>query len=75
MLPEEHLKEICKLGQGSLACRFLIFDCQTLQCECAKGTSLENTVNERKEKMRCRGNNCSGPPYFIAGNLDSQKIN
>lgn len=63
-LSHKHITDICKMGQGSEACSFLIAGPEGL--ECSKGTSIEATIRERRSKgqIGAMGDNCSGPPLF-----------
>jgi len=64
-LSEQHVKEICKIGQGIEACCYLIM-CGTKGFECAKGTILARSFRLKREakSISAQGDNCSGPPNF-----------
>ncbi len=63
-LPEEHLKNVCRLGQGKATCSFLAMGGAGFECQ--KGTSIEKVIRERlaASTMGAKGDNCSGPPHF-----------
>jgi hypothetical protein len=69
---EQHVKDVCKIGQGEAACRFLVGvpAAGGLRYECAKATTLQWTLNERANNndLRSRGNNCGGILEFISQN-------
>lgn len=60
----EHAKTICKLGQGTNVCSFLIGGQDGF--ECAKGTIWQASIAERRaaKSMKATGDNCPGPPNF-----------
>ncbi len=53
----------CGVGTGPKTCSFLRM---ATDWECAKGTSIESIILERRESgtMNAMGDNCSGPPDF-----------
>lgn len=59
----EQIKNICKIGQGNDCCRYLMMG--SGGWECAKGTSLQRTLDIRAEfgKMTARGDNCEGKTF------------
>jgi hypothetical protein len=57
----ELAKSLCKSGQGAATCAYLTM-CNSL--ECAKDTSAETFISQRRETMKTQGDNCSGPPHF-----------
>jgi hypothetical protein len=59
-VPDELLKNICKIGQGDKCCRFLA--CGSDGFECLKHTSLAATLNARvvAGTMNAIGDNCDG---------------
>lgn len=64
MMDKAYIKTICQIGRGAETCSFLIAGANGF--ECAKGTGLEQAINERRETkaMNALGDNCSGPPEF-----------
>jgi hypothetical protein len=56
----EHVKNICKIGQGYDCCCYLVVGVHGF--ECAKGTSLANVLDLRviAETITARGDNCDG---------------
>jgi len=61
-IDKEHVREVCKIGQSAACCVFLTVG--SVGFNCAKGTSLENLLRERRLTMNAQGDNCSGPPSF-----------
>jgi hypothetical protein len=59
-IPDETLKNICKLGQGNECCRYLA--CGADGLECLKNTSARRLLDERVESgaMNAMGDNCLG---------------
>jgi hypothetical protein len=55
-IPEEFLSLKCKIGSGSLTCRFLSFS-ETFKC--TKKSTKQSPIN-----LKAKGDNCSGPPQF-----------
>jgi len=64
LLDKEHVREVCKIGQGASCCAFLTAGMSGL--ECGKGTSVEALLRERRPTMTAQGDNCAGPPDFQA---------
>ena len=60
-LPEAHVDEVCKRGQGEKTCSFLGHGDGYI---CYKGSMFEHTIRIRRPKMKAQGDNCSGPPNF-----------
>lgn len=56
----EHVKNVCKIGQGNDCCRYLILGTEGF--ECAKHTELAILLNSRvmAGTIVARGNNCEG---------------
>ncbi|OGM08871.1 hypothetical protein A2Z67_02580 [Candidatus Woesebacteria bacterium RBG_13_36_22] len=56
----DHIKNICKIGQGYDCCRYLIVGPNGF--ECAKNTSLSVLLDSRVENktITARGDNCKG---------------
>lgn len=65
ILTEEHVRQICKFGQGESTCSFLIVHPKG-GWGCAKGTSMEPGIWQRRTEgsLGSKGDNCSGPPDF-----------
>ena len=63
-LPKDHLKNVCKIGQGEATCSFLAFGADGWSC--LKGTALEGAIRERRANgtINAKGDNCSGQPHF-----------
>ena len=58
LVPAEHVRAICKIGQGAECCRFLVtFE---LGFECAKYSDLHDTIQSRVASMTAKGDNCDG---------------
>jgi hypothetical protein len=64
MIPENHLREVCRLGEGSGACVYLGIGRGGWQC--LKLTGLRNRIDSMRLKgeMTAAGDNCDGlePP-------------
>ena len=58
MIDDKHLSEVCKMGQGSDCCAFLIVGSKGI--ECAKGTEFEEVIRGRMAKMVAQSDNCGG---------------
>lgn len=58
----EYVKTICKIGQGSTCCRYLVAGSQGFGC--AKLTTLKALLDSRAEEGTsvARGDNCDGFP-------------
>lgn len=56
----EHIKEVCKIGQGHQCCRYLVMGGKGF--ECAKHTELKMLLDTRvaTETITARGDNCEG---------------
>lgn len=59
-IPNEHLKEVCKIGQGKECCRYLTCGPQGFQC--AKCSSLKYQLDGRvwSSTIVAQGDNCDG---------------
>ncbi len=64
ILEKNHVKSICKIGQGSTTCSFLVLS--GMGFECIKGTIYQANIAERRAAgtMNAKSDNCSGPPHF-----------
>lgn len=58
-VPWEHVSLVCKIGQDSDCCRYLV---NTMGWLCAKGSVLGKRLDERvmQEEMTAIGDNCAG---------------
>lgn len=56
----DHVKNICKIGQGADCCRYLMMGGDGF--ECAKDTELATTLDMRASagSMTARADNCEG---------------
>jgi len=56
----EHVKNVCKIGQGHDCCRYLVVGPNGF--ECMKNTSLAPVLDKRvtDETISARGDNCEG---------------
>lgn len=57
-IPEEILKNICKIGEGKDCCRYIIYSSNGF--ECVKHTSLKKTIDDKVSFMVAQGDNCKG---------------
>lgn len=57
---EKWVKEICKIGQGALCCRYITMGAKGWGCE--KHSSLGSYLDNRValEQIVARGDNCEG---------------
>jgi hypothetical protein len=58
-ISNEHLKEVCKIGQGKACCRYIgLSD----GWACLKHSSLKDTLDARvrSKTMTAQGDNCEG---------------
>lgn len=60
IITDQHLKEVCKIGQGKNCCRYLIMGMGGFQC--AKFTNLKEFIDKRvlDNNIIARSNNCEG---------------
>ena len=58
-IPEEHLRAVCKIGEGNKCCRYIGF---SDGWACLKHSSLKETLDARvwSKTMNARGDNCDG---------------
>ena len=58
----EHVKTVCKIGQGNDCCRYLVMGSPGF--ECVKNTSLRSTLDSRvaMNAIVAQGDNCEGQP-------------
>lgn len=56
----EHIKNVCRIGQGIACCRYLTVGQNGWNCE--KHTGLQFLLDERvrKKTITARGDNCEG---------------
>lgn len=56
----DHVRNVCKLGQGNVCCRYLAIGGQGF--ECMKNTEMKAYLDSRvlMETIVARGNNCEG---------------
>jgi len=59
---KKHLRDICKIGQGKLCCRYLVVGGKGF--ECSKHTDTKTYIDARvkAKSMNARGDNCKGYP-------------
>lgn len=60
----DHVKDVCKIGQGNACCRYLVMGGGGF--ECAKHSSLRNVLDERvkSKTINAQGDNCPGYEFF-----------
>ena len=58
MIPEEHVKNVCKVGKGAECCRYITMGADGWSCE--KLTSLAAVIDKRAATMNAKGDNCAG---------------
>lgn len=57
-LSTQHMKEVCKIGQGADCCKYLL--CSGEGFECGKTGALKGVIDSRAEYMTAQGDNCDG---------------
>lgn len=59
-LSEEHIQNVCKIGQGNDCCRYLVAGSSGI--ECAKHSSLKKILDDRADakQMVAQADNCEG---------------
>lgn len=55
----DHVKNVCKIGQGNTCCRYLVMGSKGF--ECAKFTSLKKLLDDRvmTNTITAQGDNCN----------------
>lgn len=69
-IPELHLREVCKIGEGGETCRYIgLSDGFT----CLKHSSLKETLDSqvKRNAITAQGDNCDGPKDTI--NSDAER--
>lgn len=61
VIPEKHLKEVCKVGQGNACCRYIVADSTGITCA-KNNPSLKKTLDHRvaSNQMIAMADNCIG---------------
>ena len=57
-LTTEHMKNVCKIGQGHDCCRYLTCSVDGFQCE--KLGALKGVIDSRVQYMSAQSDNCEG---------------
>lgn len=57
-LTTEHIKNVCKIGQGHDCCRYLICGVDGFQCE--KLGALKEVIDSKVQYMSAQSDNCEG---------------
>lgn len=57
-LSMDHVKNVCKFGQGHDCCRYLV--CGTNGFECQKLGALKGVIDSRVKYMSAQADNCKG---------------
>lgn len=65
LLTPEHVKDVCKSGQGKETCSFVAIYPDGISC--AKNTDLEPIIRNRLGNgiMKAKGDNCDGKVGFV----------
>lgn len=58
VLDMEHVKDVCKIGQGHNCCRYLICGANGFQCE--KLGPLKGVIDRKVQYMSAQSDNCEG---------------
>ena len=74
-LGREHLKNICRIGQGEKTCSYLGQDKRGIMC--LKGTKYHQDLFQRRMlgQMKTKGDNCTGHPDYIPITEENEVIN
>lgn len=73
-LPDGHIENVCRIGQGDKCCAYLSAG---VSWACAKEIpGVRAAIEERLElgTMGSKGDNCSGPPAFAERELDTTDV-
>ena len=62
LVPDDHWKKICRMGQGSDCCRYLAMGSDGFCCE--KHTGIGRSIDQRTD-MSAKSDNCTGAPQFL----------
>lgn len=58
-MDDSYVNDVCKIGQGSDCCRYLMMGSGGF--ECAKASAMmRNAIDARASRMTAKGDNCSG---------------
>lgn len=57
-IPDDTLKEVCKMGQRADTCRYIIVGEHGIVC--AKHTKWQALIDGRVDQMVAKGDNCEG---------------
>lgn len=57
-IPDETLKNVCKITQGANCCRYIL--CGQNGFECGKLTKLKESIDKCVNIMITKGDNCKG---------------
>ena len=61
-ITEEHLKKICRIGQGNKCCRYITVGPKGFACVKHTSTSKYLDSRVRNNDMVAQGDNCDGYP-------------
>ena len=59
-LSDQHLKEVCKIGQGNDCCRYLTVGVEGFSCSRHSSLKLYLDARAQSETMVAQGDNCDG---------------
>ena len=58
-IPKQHMKEVCKMGQGHDCCRYIAVGPEGFEC-CKDDPSMKAVLDKRVPRMNAQGDNCEG---------------
>jgi len=65
----EHVKNVCRIGQGNACCCYMVIGAQGF--ECVKNTQMNGYLDSRvaMETMVARGDNCEGKSIIYLNSI------
>lgn len=57
-IPNETLRNVCKIGQGANCCRYILFGPSGFKC--CKLTKSKESIDSNINNMTAKGDNCKG---------------
>lgn len=59
-ISNEHLAHICKYGQGSSCCKYVVFFAAKQDFFCVKKSEHKQKIDDYADHMTAKGDNCEG---------------
>ena len=60
-IPDQHVKDVCKIGQGADTCAFIAVDPRGMFCAKSE-PAMRAAIEARRPTMSAQGDNCPGLP-------------